>query len=89
MTRRGVSTISLIGAFSTPMPEQELRRRLDQLTIELDNLLKLLQSKIEVLENANKALGEGYTGTIYAIDSQHNTVELQVQGGKLKTAVVV
>lgn len=72
------------------LSDVELLRRLAEYQQDVNLAFRRLQSNVESLQNQLDAFSSGsYTGTIYAVDSDNNTVELKVTNGKLVTAAVV
>ena len=58
----------------------ELTRRLDMLASQIHMTLESIKSDLSTLSSANS---DKYSGTVYAVDADHNTVALLVSEGKV------
>jgi len=60
----------------------ELTRRLDMLASQIYMTLESIKSDLSTLSSAN---GDKYSGTVYAVDTEGNTVSLLVESGVVKS----
>jgi len=73
---------------SQGLSTQEMLRRLDLLSAQLHNSVESIKVTLDALVVSTSSSGK-YTGTVYAVDQENNTVALQVEAGIVKQVAKV